>query len=64
MWKEYSIITSPSHKRLIKGANATVPDDTYEKEQKRIERKRKQQEEIAERRYTLSYGSPKEKEQI
>lgn len=61
-WREYAIMNSPSHKKIFRDVNAVAPDVSYQKEQMRIERKRKQQEEIAERRYTMSYGTAKEKE--
>ena len=61
-WSKYDALNSPSHKRMMKPINSTVADTSYEKTQMRLERKRKQQEQIVERRYALTYGTPKEKE--
>ncbi|KAH7821335.1 uncharacterized protein MONOS_8733 [Monocercomonoides exilis] len=64
MSRPFSSSTSPSHKKLLRQPNATSTDTKYEQEQLRIERLRKQQQEIAERRYTSIHGSPKEKARL
>ncbi|KAK2949453.1 hypothetical protein BLNAU_15649 [Blattamonas nauphoetae] len=60
MWNKYSAQNSQTPKAGVRYGNETLPDERYDREQRRIATLRQRQEQVSQQRRVENWGSPEQ----